>query len=324
MQLPVEILRCPGTGSDLKLDGARLVSADGSSFPVVDGIVRFLADQQPVEGADTVRSFYEEEGWKSDADGVFGDTRAFVDTRKVPFAFTHRCLCRLNTHFKRGGRFLLDAGSGPIAHKELLDFGEHFDQRVCVDLSAEALMVARSKLGDRGVYLQADLKCLPIQTASVDAITCNHVIYQIPEDQQAAVFRELWRALKPGGIAVIIYWWRDTPLQWRLERLARLFVGSGDTAESDKTVTVNTAPDLFQLSLQWFESQDWPFRYKIEPFRVIGNGFMRSYVSDGPAGKLFLEGVYALQQIAPSYCGRYGQMPAIVLRKDQVAVQEAA
>jgi hypothetical protein len=43
---------------------------------------------------------------------------------------------------------------------------------------------------------------------------------------------------------------------------------------------------------------------------------MRAYVSDDWAGKLFLEGVYALQQIAPSYCGRYGQMPAIILRKD--------
>ena len=44
--------------------------------------------------------------------------------------------------------------------------------------------------------------------------------------------------------------------------------------------------------------------------------FTRSYVSDGWTGKLFLEGVFALQQIAPTYCGRYGQMPAIILRKD--------
>ena len=50
---------------------------------------------------------------------------------------------------------------------------------------------------------------------------------------------------------------------------------------------------------------------------MIGNPFMRSYVSNGWTGKLFLEGVYTLQQIAPSYCGRYGQMPAIVLRKNQ-------
>ena len=124
---------------------------------------------------------------------------------EVPLSFSRKCIRRLNTHFQRGGRFLLDAGSGPIAHEEYLEFGTNFERRVCVDLSAEALRVARSKLGARGVYLQADLTNLPIQTGSIDAVTCNHVIYQIPENQQAAVFKELWRVLKPGGVAVIVY-----------------------------------------------------------------------------------------------------------------------
>ncbi len=317
MHFPTEILRCPRTQSALKLEGERLVSADGtSSYPVIDDIAHFL-DQTD---ASQTRSFYEKEGWKRASDGVFGDTRAFMDTREVPLAFSRKCIRRLGTHFQRGGRFLLDAGSGPIAHDEYLEWGARFERRVCVDLSAGALQVARSKLGERGVYLQADLTSLPIQTGTVDAVTCNHVIYQIPADQQAAVFKELWRVLKPGGVAVIVYWWRDTPLQWRLERLARMFVGRSEPDESDKpSAVVVSTPSHFPHSLEWFETQDWPFRYEIEPFRVIGNPFMRSYVSDGWAGKLFLEGVYALQQIAPSYCGRYGQMPAIVLRKDDAA-----
>ncbi|WKA30544.1 class I SAM-dependent methyltransferase [Bradyrhizobium roseum] len=320
MPFPIEILRCPQTKSTLKWDGAQLISADGaSSYPVIDDIAHFLDDQS---NPSQTRSFYEKEGWKRAADGLFGDTRAFMDTRKVPLAFSRKCIRRLNTHFRHGGRFLLDAGSGPIAHDEYLEFGTHFDQRVCVDLSADALRVARSKLGTRGVYLQADLTSLPIQTGSVDAVTCNHVIYQIPADQQAAVFKELWRVLKPGGVAVIVYWWRDTPLQWRLERLVRMFAGRIKPDESDKPSAVVSTPSHFPHSLQWFETQDWPFRYQIEPFRVIGNPFMRSYVSDRWTGKLFLEGVYALQQIAPSYCGRYGQMPAIVLRKDDATARE--
>lgn len=313
MQLPLEILRCPRTQSSLKFDGGRLVSADGAStYPVIGGVARFLDDQSDVS---ETRSFYEEEGWKRSDDGVFGDTKAFVDTRDVPLTFSRKCIRRLNSHFQRGGRFLLDAGSGPIAHDEYLEFGSRFDQRVCVDLSAEALSVARAKLGDRGAYLQADLTSLPIQSGSVDAVTCNHVIYQIPPGQQAAVFKELWRVLKPGGVAVIVYWWRDTPLQWRLERLARMFAGSA--GEGDKPLAVGSIPSHFPQSLQWFERQDWPFRYEIEPFRVIGNSFMRSYVSNDWIGKLFLEGVFALQQIAPAYCGRYGQMPAIVLRRKE-------
>ena len=200
MQPEIEILCCPKTQSPLRIDGARLVSADGNcSYPIIDDIARFLASQASPTG-----TFYDEHGWKRDADGVFGDTRTFVDTREVPFAFTRRCIRRLNTHFRSGGRFLLDAGSGPIAHDEYLEFGARFDCRICVDLSAEALKVARSKLGDREVYLQADLTDLPIQTASIDAITCNHVIYQIPEDLQASVFNELWRVMKPGAVAVIV------------------------------------------------------------------------------------------------------------------------
>jgi ubiquinone/menaquinone biosynthesis C-methylase UbiE/uncharacterized protein YbaR (Trm112 family) len=314
--LPIDILRCPKSRTALKPEGVCLLAADGRSYPVIDGIVRFL-DDQPGAGTDAsldaVRNFYEEEGWKRDASGLFGDTRAFVDTRDVPLAFTRKCIRRLNTHFKQGGRFLLDAGSGPIAHDEYLEFGANFDHRICVDLSAQALQVARDKLGARGVYLQASLTSLPIESETIDAVTCNHVIYQIPSDQQADVFTELWRVLKPGGVAVIIYWWQDTPLQWRLERLARLFAKrDGEGSQPAKA----TALDHFPRSLQWFEKQDWPFRYTIEPFRVIGNAFMRSYVSNDWKGRLFLEGVYALQQITPDYCGRYGQMPAIIVRKD--------
>jgi uncharacterized protein YbaR (Trm112 family) len=189
LHIPLEILRCPRSRSTLKFDGAHLVSADGaSSYPVIDDIVHFLDDQSQ---ASATRSFYEKEGWKRASDGVFGDTRAFVDTREVPLSFSRKCIRRLNTHFQRGGRFLLDAGSGPIVHDEYLEFGTHFERRVCVDLSADALRVAHSKLGAHGVYLEADLTNLPIQTESIDAVTCNHVIYQIPEDQQAAAFKEL-------------------------------------------------------------------------------------------------------------------------------------
>jgi SAM-dependent methyltransferase len=320
LRLPIEILRCPSTQSALEFDGTQLITADkDSSYPVIDDIAHFLDDQSH---ASQTRSFYENEGWQRDSDGAFGDTRAFVDTREVPLAFSRKCIRRLGTHFQRGGRFLLDAGSGPIAHEEYLEFSARYERRICVDLSAEALKVARSKLGAHGVYLQADLTNLPIQTGSIDAVTCNHVIYQIPENQQAAVFRELWRVLKPGGVAVIVYWWRDTPLQWRLERLARMFAGRSGSEENGTPPSAAATPSHFPHSLRWFETQDWPFSYQIEPFRVIGNTFMRSYVSDGWAGKLFLEGVFALQRIAPSYCGRYGQMPAIILRKDGAALSE--
>jgi hypothetical protein len=76
---PFEILRCPESRSALKSEGDRLVSADGRSYPVIDGIARFLDASSSVG---VVSEFYENEGWKRDASGLYGDTRAFVDTAR--------------------------------------------------------------------------------------------------------------------------------------------------------------------------------------------------------------------------------------------------
>lgn len=34
---------------------------------------------------------------------------------------------------------------------------------------------------------------------------CYHVIYQLPPELQAKAFSEIWRVLKPGGVAVVVY-----------------------------------------------------------------------------------------------------------------------
>lgn len=321
----IEILQCPDTGRPLRGASDReLVAADdGPTYQYLDGVACLLpkkarADSAEGDPAHSIRDFCQTVGWEQDKDGLFADTKAFVDTRAVSVDFGGKCISRLNKYFSRGGRYLLDAGSGPIPQDELLSYGERFEQRVCVDFSVSALRTARSKIGDRGVYLQGDLTNLPLKDGSMDAVTCNHVIYQIPAESQAAAFLELWRVLKPGGIGVIVYWWRDTPLAWRIERLARLFVGNRSEKKSETLAASATLPELYHHphSLSWFESQNWPFRYRIESFRVINNAFLRNYVSDDWRGRAFLNAIYALQLLAPGYCGKYGVMPAIIIHKD--------
>ena len=99
---------------------------------------------------------------------------------------------------------MLDVGSGPIPYKELLRYSDKFEKRVCVDLSVNGLWGAKQNLGDRGIYLQGDITKLPLKTGSMDAISCNHVIYQIQPEHQIAAWLELWRVLKPGGVAVVV------------------------------------------------------------------------------------------------------------------------
>lgn len=310
----LEILACPSSGESLRIsnDGRRLITADGATeYRVDDGIPRLLPTS--AHTATDVQQFYDETGWGQTDDGVFGDTKSFVDARRAPLEFNRRCMRRLTRHFRRGGRYLLDAGSGPIPHDELLAYGANFEKRICVDLSPVALRTARAKLGANGVYLQGDLTQLPLHDNTVDAVTCNHVIYQIQDpERQAIAFRELWRVLKPGGLAVVVYWWESAPLEWRLRHLARILNGSPRSVTSGDAGEVVHAPQ----SLDWFESQGWPFRYSFESYRAVTHHFMKTRIHDDWRGRLFLEVVFALQILAPTMCGKYGALPAILIFKD--------
>ncbi len=313
----LRILRCPETHQSMRLvSNAEIAAAGGPVYSVRDSIARFL----PAEAADdapssSIRRFYEADGWSRDEKGLFSDTKAFVDTRAASLEYTRKCISRLNKHFRRGGRYLLDAGSGAIPHDELLQYGDAFERRVCVDLSVPALYEAQTKLGDRGLYVQGDLTNLPIATGSMDAVTCNHVIYQIPAERQAAAFIELWRVLKPGGIAVVVYWWPYSPLAARLEKLTKLL---GMHAATDPLANDHQRPSLYHHchSYAWFRQQQWPFRYRIESFRLVDNPFMRRFVSEDWRGQVLLNALYAAQIMAPGFCGRYGAIPTIVIHKD--------
>lgn len=49
--------------------------------------------------------------------------------------------------------------------------------------------------------VKADICALPFTDNSYDFILCNHVLEHIPDDVQA--MRELYRVLKPGGVAIL-------------------------------------------------------------------------------------------------------------------------
>jgi SAM-dependent methyltransferase len=257
--------------------------------------------------------WYGNEGWIADEKNIYADTKAFVDIRKIPWQYTSNCVKRLKKYFKDGGRYILDAGSGPIPHNELLEYSSPFSRRVCIDLAVPALCIAKSKLENKGICLQADLINIPIKTGSMDAVTCNHVIYHIPADKQATAFRELWRVLRPGGVGVVVYRWQWSLIESGLEKIGRWLTGDGRSGE-----VVFPKPDLYYHahSLRWFRSQKWPFRYRIDTFRIVGNEFMQKYVSDNWLGKGTLQIFFALQQLFPSFCGKYGAYPAIVIFKD--------
>lgn len=60
-----------------------------------------------------VREFYDRVGWQQVSEGVYQNAR-YEDLRSVSREYIHRCHMRVKKHLPDQGRYLLDAGSGPI------------------------------------------------------------------------------------------------------------------------------------------------------------------------------------------------------------------
>jgi SAM-dependent methyltransferase len=98
---------------------------------------------------------------------------------------------------------------------------------VGVDMTPEMLERARANAARGGFenveFREGRLEALPVESASVDAITSNCVINLVPD--KAEVFREAARVLKPGGRMVISDIILDGRLPEAIERDVYAYVG---------------------------------------------------------------------------------------------------
>ena len=72
-------------------------------------------------------------------------------------------------------------------------------------------------------FREGRLESLPIDDATIDAVTSNCVINLVPD--KAAVFREIYRVLKPGGRLVVSDIVLDGNLPDAIEKNILLYVG---------------------------------------------------------------------------------------------------
>jgi SAM-dependent methyltransferase len=144
------------------------------------------------------------------------------------------------------GERVLDLGSGAGIDAFLAARRVGPEGRVIgVDMTPEMLGRARAnavRLGfPQGEFREGRLEALPVDSASIDAVTSNCVINLVPD--KAAVFREVARVLKPGGRVVVSDIILDGPLPPAIEKDVYAYVGcvSGALPRADYFAALEAA-----------------------------------------------------------------------------------
>jgi ubiquinone/menaquinone biosynthesis C-methylase UbiE len=106
---------------------------------------------------------------------------------------------RLRTHLSGYRGRILDIGGGTGAVAELLPGG-----CFCTCLDNEMPKLRRCAVKGRAVPLLADATRMPIQSASVDVVTCVAMAHHLADDQLARMFRECARVLQPHGSMIFL------------------------------------------------------------------------------------------------------------------------
>ncbi len=194
----VDLLACPECHGGLVLTATEchgdsvvsgtLTCASRHSFPIANGIPRFVQHQLNADQARTRDSFgdewtrlYPEHGhstpeWQAERD-------IFLEyTRSLPSEYR--------------GKLVLDAGCGNGRYAKLAnDWGARV---VCVDISS-AVDIAQANVGARPdvAVVQADLFKLPFREGTFDVVYSIGVLHHTPDALGA--FKAIQPLVKPGG-----------------------------------------------------------------------------------------------------------------------------
>jgi ubiquinone/menaquinone biosynthesis C-methylase UbiE len=280
-----------------------------------------------------VREFYNQVGWQMAEGGVYQNA-SYEDLRPVSQEYIHRCHMRVNRHLKPSGKYLLDAGSGPVQYPEYVTYSKGYDRRVCLDISIVALIEARKRLGEHGLYVVADVANLPFAPDVFDGIVSLHTLHHLPAEDQKKAYRDLNRVLKPGSTAVVVNGWTVSPLMQRSKWLVSLnedigrFIarlrGKSTQAPNRKLAakpqeTTASGTYIQKIDAAWVKQVlSQMDGVDVLVWRSVNVRFLRAVIHSATGGKLWLKLLYWMEERWPHYFGEKGQYPLIVIRKNFV------
>ncbi len=285
-----------------------------------------------------VREFYNRVGWQKVNDDCFQNAQ-YEDLRPVSRDYIHRCHMRVKRHLAPEGRFLLDAGSGPVQYPEYLTYSEGFQARVCMDISMVALKEARARLGAHGMYVVGDVAHLPFKAEAFDGVVALHTVHHVPMADKLPAYDGLYRVLAPGRSMVIVDGWTNSPLmvrlagfmeavgdfhRWWLKKIKK----QGDQDETkvksfEEHKAAHPAPSgtfVHKLNAEWLtQALADRMPHKILVWRSVSVPFLRNVFHSDWGGRFWLQVLYLLEEAFPHFLGRIGQYPMIVVDKPEKA-----
>ncbi len=282
-----------------------------------------MADEKALK--QQVSDFYDQVGWQKIQGDIYQNA-TYEDLRPVSQAYIARCHLRVNRHLQSNGKFLLDAGSGPVQYPAYLTYSKGYQFRVCLDISIVALKEAREQLKKHGLYVVADVAHLPFKKDVFDGIVSLHTLHHLPINDQVKSYHELYRVLAPDRQAVVVNGWGITSLMNRTFWLVKL----AERLNKKKTVVKADAMKkeiptsqlqkrgtyIEKTSAEWLKKQlGGKIPFKIFVWRSVNVRFLRALIHPRLGGKFLLNILYKLEERHPTYFGENGQYPMIVLRK---------
>ncbi len=279
-----------------------------------------------------VQAFYDGVGWKRVGECCYQNAR-YEDLRPVSQEYVHRCHLRVTRHLTPSGKYLLDAGSGPIQYPEYLEYSRGYRYRVCADISHVALEEARERINDHGLFVVSDVAKLPFKKDVFEGVVSLHTFHHLPRDGQMSAYSEIFRVLTPHNSAVIVNGWRKSPLMRFFRPLIAIAViiltiyrratGRQSSFEENRCGANNSKrTDGPQATFVHREDPSWLIQevgskmpLEIFVWRSVSTDFLRTLIHRRLGGELVLRLIYWLEERAPRILGSYGQYPLIVIRK---------
>ena len=237
------LLCCPHTGEPLHREGQYLITESGQNHYKIDsqGIPLF-ADQFCSEDARIQQEHYDE------------IANAYVNNLNYPHTLEYMSYLDdvLREHVSSenlGVCAEICCGTG----EGFSLFSESIDKGVGVDVSSSMLSKGKQSLNNpRLHFVQGDATQLPLVSNSFDSVIMLGGIHHVPDRQ--ALFRQISRILKPGGVFI----WREPVSDFWLWKFLRAIIYKLSPILDDKTerpLTYNETVPLLKES--GFSLEQW-------------------------------------------------------------------